>query len=635
MTFVTLVVDIPHLQNVSPLLPCEHNHSITMQNNALHTFHIPVMGLAFSVDSPLKVAQYGISSTLSLSDDLLLEQMREYYSHLYHKPYVAITNKEEDYRAKRITAYLDLLDELVKKQISSIKKEEFVPHSKLTKYFQMLPDQSPLKVLYVQMLAQEDTQQKHQLQQELRKAIMPGSVDVNIMTKLDKANSATNSHPLPSESSDALAALRGFANSTVSSSLVLSAGINMRLFSYLEHFSAFKPDKEVCLAKKLIIKVSDYRSALIQGKMLAKKGIWVSEFRVESGLNCGGHAFATDGFLLGPILEEFKQNRESMRLELYSLLCATLAGKGLDVPHKVPDLRITVQGGIGTAQEQEFLLQYYKVDATGWGTPFLLVPEATTVDQETLEKLAKATEEDLYLSPISPLGVPFNSLRGTSNEELKNLRIEKGKSGSPCVKKHLITNSDFTKEPICTASRKYQRLKLEQLAKQGLSQAEYKVEEVKVLVKECLCEGLANTALVKLGHSQKQSFKGVAVCPGPNLAYFSGTFTLLEMVDHIYGRTNVLNQTYRPHMFIKELKMYISYWKDKKAELLSSLTDKQHKHLQNFWQELIKGISYYKETASKIFGSDTDEQTLFINELHEAETQLISYKLEQTATALM
>jgi hypothetical protein len=26
-------------------------------------------------------------------------------------------------------------------------------------------------------------------------------------------------------------------------------------------------------------------------------------------LNCGGHAFATEGHLLGPILEEFKQRK--------------------------------------------------------------------------------------------------------------------------------------------------------------------------------------------------------------------------------------------------------------------------------------------------------------------------------------
>ena len=44
--------------------------------------------------------------------------------------------------------------------------------------------------------------------------------------------------------------------------------------------------------------MSDFRSALIQGKFLAKKGLEVAEFRIESGLNCGGHAFATDGHLM-------------------------------------------------------------------------------------------------------------------------------------------------------------------------------------------------------------------------------------------------------------------------------------------------------------------------------------------------
>ncbi|MCC9136115.1 hypothetical protein ACFSKU_16710 [Pontibacter silvestris] len=606
-----------------------------MQPNMHHTFHIPVMGLAFSVDSPLKVAQYGISSTLSLSDDTLLEQMREHYSQLNSKPYVPIATHEEDYRAKRVTAYLNMVDELVKQQIADIKGEEFEPESRLTKYFTILPDTSPLRALYQQMLVQEDSAQKQKLQQELRQAVVPGSIDVNIMTKLDKTNYAKNGEALPPEYSDALAALRGFANSNVHSSMVFSAGFNMRLYSYLEQFPVFVPDNEGNIAKKIIIKVSDYRSALVQGKILAKKGIWVSEFRVESGLNCGGHAFATDGYLLGPILEEFKQNREAMQMELYSIFCAALAGKGVHVPRSVPDMRVTVQGGIGTANEQEFLLQYYKVDATGWGTPFLLVPEATTVDQETLAKLLTATEKDLFLSSISPLGVPFNSLRGTSNEELKNYRIDRGKPGSPCVKKHLVSNSEFTTEPICTASRKYQRLKLEQLAKQGLPQDEYKAEEAKVLVKECLCEGLANTVLVKLGIgiSQKQTSKGVTICPGPNLAYFTGIFKLQEMVDHIYGRFNVLNQTYRPHMFVNELKMYIDYWKNQKAEQLNTLTDKQHKYLQNFWQELMKGISYYKGIASKVYADNLEKQVLFIDELLEAEDQLLFSKLEKLTSA--
>src|SRR5690606_22426871 len=99
-------------------------------------------------------------------------------------------------------------------------------------------------------------------------------------------------------------------NSDLCSSLVLSAGMNPRLYSYLEQFEAFYPDENGELKKKIALKVSDYRSAFIQGKFLAAKGLWVSEYRIESGLNCGGHAFATDGYLMGPILAEFRDKKE-------------------------------------------------------------------------------------------------------------------------------------------------------------------------------------------------------------------------------------------------------------------------------------------------------------------------------------
>ena len=72
-------------------------------------------------------------------------------------------------------------------------------------------------------------------------------------------------------------------------------------------------------------------------------------------------------------------------------------------------------------------MNHYDVDAVGWGSPFLLVPEATSVDIETRKLLADAKEEDLYLSNISPLGVPFNTIKGTTNDFLKAnvLRLEK------------------------------------------------------------------------------------------------------------------------------------------------------------------------------------------------------------------
>jgi hypothetical protein len=37
------------------------------------------MGVAFTIDSPIKVAPYGISSVISMVDDELIEQLRAYY----------------------------------------------------------------------------------------------------------------------------------------------------------------------------------------------------------------------------------------------------------------------------------------------------------------------------------------------------------------------------------------------------------------------------------------------------------------------------------------------------------------------------------------------------------------------------
>ena len=55
-----------------------------------HTFHIPVMGTGFMIDAPLRVAKYGISSVLSLVDDVLIEQMRKFHSEKAGEPYAVI-----------------------------------------------------------------------------------------------------------------------------------------------------------------------------------------------------------------------------------------------------------------------------------------------------------------------------------------------------------------------------------------------------------------------------------------------------------------------------------------------------------------------------------------------------------------
>jgi hypothetical protein len=556
-----------------------------------HTFHIPVLGLGYSIDTPVKVAKYGISSVVSIVDDELIERLRKYHAERNHLPYFAIANKEHDSRAKRITAYLNLLQELVNQQLAGLKTQEFDGESDLSRYFDLLPETASLKQRYQAAMALPDGERQACLA-SLKNDIVAGSIDVNIMSKVDKTNFNKEQESLGDDYSDALAAMRGFTESNLAASIIISAGLNPRLFAYMERCPAFFPGTEAPV-KKIILKVSDYRSAFIQAKMLAKRGLWIAEFRVESGLNCGGHAFATDGFLMGPILEEFKQKRVSLAEELWSIYQQALENKGLSIA-TAPKQLITVQGGIGTAEEHEFLINHYQLDAAGWGSPFLLVPEATNVDEQTLDALVTAEEKDFYLSNSSPLGVLFNNFSKSTAETLRLERIAKGRPGSPCKKKFLVSNTEFTAQPICTASREYQHLKIEQLKQQDLPEAAFQQQRDAVLEKICLCEGLCASTYLKNHLLKPKESAAVSICPGPNLAYFSGKYTLAEMINHIYGRVNLLAEVNRPNLFINELHLYLDYLKKDMALHLDQLNDKKAKYFTKFNQQLQEGINYYK-----------------------------------------
>jgi len=555
------------------------------------------MGIGFTIDTPLKVSQFGIDSVISLVDDILLEKIREMYCNKFKIPYTEITEKMEDFRAKRITSYLNLIKILSEQKFEALKNFSLETASEIKKYFHLLPDTSKLKREFLIMTREQFN--LDEIKAWVCKRLEMGSIDVNIMTKVDKEN-YRGKEKLPPIYNDAHAALRGFANSALNSSVILSAGMNPRLYSYLEEFGDFYPDNHGNLKKKVVLKVSDYRSALIQGKFLAKKGIWVSEYRIESGLNCGGHAFATDGFLMGPILKEFRDNRSDLVQTIHEILITALANKNRTVPDGVLPVKITAQGGVGTAEEHQFILDHYKVDSVGWGTPFLLVPEVSVVDAKTRNQLILAKEEDLYLSDTSPLGVPFHSLRGNTKDKEKNALIKKGRPGSSCPKKFVSLNKDFTEKGICTASRQYQDLKIKELDGQGLSNVDYKAKYDKIVEKSCTCVGLGTSAMLAYGLDTKKLGDGVSICPGPNMAYFSKTMTLEEITDHIYGRGNVISRTDRPNLFIKELNIYLDYLKERLTESKISPNQKQKQYLSTFAENLNAGIIYYEELFNNI-----------------------------------
>ena len=556
------------------------------------------MGTGHSIDTPIRVAHLGISSVMSIVDDILIEKICRHYSQKYSIPIEEVSKQDLYARSKRITGYLNLVEKIVTLKLAEIKLQPFFEQNQKAKYFQLLPDESPIKKKYDYLLTIADEYEKEKISKELIDLMHPGSIDVNIMSKVDRTNYAKDGSMLSDEFSDAKAALRGYAESNLTSSVVFSAGFNRSLLGFLTQFKDFYRDANGIIKKKIIIKVSDFRSAMIQGKFLAMKGLEVSEFRIESGLNCGGHAFASQGYLLPSILQEFKDKRDQLAKEFIPLVKSYYEKQNwsFDEAGFIYEPLITVQGGIGTSGEAQRLIDDFGCDSTGWGSPFLLVPEATCVDDDTLNLLVSAKKGDLYLSGASPLGVPFNNLRNTGSENWTRERAESGKPGSPCPKGFLISNTQYTDKPICTASRQFQANKFEEISAMTIPESEKVELQNSWYEKVCLCDHLANGALIKLGISPK-SRSPQSICPGPNIVWFNRQYSLLEMTDHIYGRGESLISADRPHMYCQELELYVNYYE----KLLGSMgtTPAELNYLETFKVNLEKGIELILEFSTK------------------------------------
>jgi len=582
----------------------------------VHSFHIPVMGTGFTIDTPLKVAQYGIASVISLVDDVLIEQMRRSISQEHGEPCEPIEDYADDARARRITAYLDLLDKLVHRQIDRVRNAAFEKGSEIVRYFELLPPTSPLRELYERMQATADPAARKELQDKLRTFVKPGPIDVNIMTKLDRDHDRRG-RKFPDRCSDALSALRGFMNSKVDASVVLSAGMNRRLFSYMAEFNDMFPDEQGDLRKRIVLKVSDYRSALLQGKLLAKLGLHISEFRVESGLNCGGHAFGGKGQLMGPILDEFKREKANLAANLRKIREQAIAALGNGKPTAEPmPARITVQGGIGEASEDQFLRDHYQVDGTGWGSPFLLAPDVVRIDRESMTRVQAAGVKDIDLSGASPLGVPFWSLRTSTSEDNRLQNIADGKPGSRCPKGFLVSSTEFTEKPICTASRGFQKRKLQQIAESAMTALEMRRAQESVVAKACICHDLAGGATGPLGIDPGAT---TAVCCGPNTAYFSKETNLKGMVDHIYGRMSLPLNPERPHMLLKELSLHLECLRRDIAKHEENPSDRMARTITECRDNLQQGVQHYKEVAGKIMAP---RREAFVSKLESLQREL-------------
>jgi len=135
-----------------------------------------------------------------------------------------------------------------------------------------------------------------------------------------------------------------------------------------------------------------------------------------------------------------------------------------------------------------------------------------------------------------------------------------------------------------------------------------------VYAKECLCVGLSNSASLVYNVPFVKKLTSVTICPGPNIANFSKVVTLRNMVDHIYGRLNIMTNNMRPHVFVNELNIYVAYFREQVEEQLADV--KQVAFNQKFGRKLLEGIAYYRSIEQAIRHSSIADA------LHAAETEI-------------
>src|SRR5690606_28002850 len=130
------------------------------------------------------------------------------------------------------------------------------------------------------------------------------------------------------------------------------------------------------------------------------------------------------------------------------------------------------------------------------------------------------------------------------------------------------------------------------------------------------------SAYIKNNILKPKENEAVAICPGPNIAYFSGRFTLDEMIKHIYGKISLLNEVDRPNLFVNELKLYVEYLKKDINVHLENLNEKKEKQLIKFKEQLQNGINYYKDLIPKFFNQTEKYKEKTLAELAKLEAIL-------------
>ncbi|MNI73550.1 hypothetical protein D3C73_1295680 [compost metagenome] len=110
------------------------------------------------------------------------------------------------------------------------------------------------------------------------------------------------------------------------------------------------------------------------------------------------------------------------------------------------------------------------------------------------------------------------------------------------------------------------------------------------------------------------------------------------MVDHIYGKVNLLEGVNRPNLFVKELGLYIDYFKKELQHFnddfktnVQNLRQKKQVYLSKFYNQLLNGVEFYRasfqqaDTDLRIWGEE--QVALFekaVTNIHSINTQSLN-----------
>ena len=256
----------------------------------------------------------------------------------------------------------------------------------------------------------------------------------------------------------------------------------------------------------------------------------------------------------------------------------------------------------------------------------MLVPEVVNLDDEHLQKLLEATEEDVYLSDSSPLCVPFWNLKTSASEITRREKIDQGIPGSICPKQFAMHNTKFMESAICPGARAYQESKLTELERRNLPQKMFDALKEAILNKSCICHDLAGSITKKYDIDSKAT---TAICCGPNIINFSKIATLEEMIGHIYGRISLITNLKRPHMFIKELMLNIDHLRNETKKSLLGLLARPQKKLIEVKENLLESIEYYQNLGKNLL---QEQQENFVENLKRLRKELENISFDNIET---